>query len=560
MVRHAVMPALILLALLPAVRGVEKLSIHPLWLDFDMENIKEPKERKISYYYSFFKAQFIEQAKQGLDMPRWFRAAIGKNKRASNINAVDEVPDSSWFTNRHHLRRMSIEALVRGPDRKETPDFGEGSVITRAKTEGVTLGLQIKDKHGVTYIIKFDDGKHAELQSGAEMVVTKILHAAGYNVPENYIAYFRPEHLKIGDKVMKGTAKPRPFEQKDLEDLLYSVAQMPDGSYRVLASKFLSGKPKGPFPQIGIRLDDPNDLIPHEHRRELRGLRVIASWLNHWDMKEDNALDMYVEEDGRKFLRHYLIDFGSSLGGGLSPWEYFHGRELAMDGANTMKEIFSLGFYETPDERKGDFISPAMGIFSNAEFDAEGWTPSFPVMAFENMTDEDALWGTRIILSFTEPELRAIIATAKYTNPADAEYLLKTLLARRQMIARHWLRKVNPLVEFSTELGEKGGVLRFKDLMVEHGLAGANSAEYVYEIRYKDRTMEKKSTRNPWIELSSSLPPAQNGTRKIEDPREDILEVTIQTVRAQTERDPVTVRLYNDRTQNRLRVIGVWRG
>ena len=201
-----------------------------------------------------------------------------------------------------------------------------------------------------------------------------------------------------------------------------------------------------------------------------------------------------------------------------------------------------------------------MGIFSNAEFDAEGWTPSFPVMAFENMTDEDALWGTRIILSFTEPELRSIIATGQYTNEADSEYLLKTLLARREIIARHWFSKVNPVADFSTELGVRGAVLRFKDLMVEHGLAGANSAEYVYEIKYKDRTMEKKSTRNPWIELSSSLLPAQNGKRKIEDLRDDILEITIQTVRAQNQRDPVTVRLYHYRTQNRLRVIGVWRG
>ena len=559
MFQHAVMPALILLALLPTVLGVEKISIHPIWLDYDMENIKEPKERKVSYFYSFFKAQFLEQAKQGLDMPRWIRAAARKNKRASNINSVDEVPDSSWYTNRHHLRRMSMEALVRGPDRGEGPDLGEGSVITRAKMEGVTPGLQVKDKHGVTYIIKFDDGKYPELQSGAEMIVTKILYAAGYNVPENYIAYLRPEHLKIGDKVMKGISKPRPFVQKDLEDMLYPVARMADGSYRVLASKFLPGKPKGAFPQIGIRLDDPNDLIPHEHRRELRGLRVIASWINHWDMKEDNALDMYVEEDGRKFLRHYLIDFGSALGGGLSPWEYFHGRELAMDGANVMKEIFSLGLHETPDEKKGEFVSPAMGIFSNAQFDAEGWTPSFPVMAFENMTDEDALWGTRIILSFTEPELRSIIATGKYTNPADSEYLLRTLLARREMIARHWLKKVNPVADFSVELSSHVAVLRFKDLMVEHGLASPNSAQYVYTIKYSDRSIEKNSTRNPWIELSA-LPPAQNGKRKIENLRDDMLEITIQTVRAQTGRDPVTVRLYHDRTQNQLRVIGVWRG
>jgi hypothetical protein len=63
-----------------------------------------------------------------------------------------------------------------------------------------------------------------------------------------------------------------------------------------------------------MRDDDPNDLIPHEHRRDLRGLRLISAWLNDNDIREGNTLDMYVEEDGRRFLKHYLIDAGSALG------------------------------------------------------------------------------------------------------------------------------------------------------------------------------------------------------------------------------------------------------
>ncbi|NIW47138.1 MAG: hypothetical protein GWN30_21030, partial [Gammaproteobacteria bacterium] len=59
----------------------------------------------------------------------------------------------------------------------------------------------------------------------------------------------------------------------------------------------------------GIRDDDLNDVIPHQHRRELRGLRVVAAWLNHFDTKANNTLDVYVE-DG--YVRHYLIDFGST--------------------------------------------------------------------------------------------------------------------------------------------------------------------------------------------------------------------------------------------------------
>lgn len=39
------------------------------------------------------------------------------NSRALNVNTIDEVPDSSWFTNRIGRGAMSREEIVRGPDR-----------------------------------------------------------------------------------------------------------------------------------------------------------------------------------------------------------------------------------------------------------------------------------------------------------------------------------------------------------------------------------------------------------------------------------------------------------
>src|SRR5438552_1813410 len=92
-------------------------SSEVLWLDFDMKNIPEPKERPSGYYDYFFKGQLIEGAKQDLDVPRWVRLAAGHPKQASNVNAVDEVPDSSWYTNRHRFRHMTVAQLQRGPDR-----------------------------------------------------------------------------------------------------------------------------------------------------------------------------------------------------------------------------------------------------------------------------------------------------------------------------------------------------------------------------------------------------------------------------------------------------------
>jgi hypothetical protein len=499
--RRAPAVGLFLAALCATLRVQANDAARPLWVDFDMRHIEEPRERVTSYYYNFFGAQIVEQTKQAFDLPRWIRAAAGRKKSAANVNSVDEVPDSSWFTNRHHLRRMSREELARGPDTGHRPDFGPGSVISGAKSEGVTPGLEILDARGTRYIVKFDQRDYAELQSGAEVIVTKILYACGYNVPENYIAYLNPSNLQIGPDVtiQPPGEPPRALAAADLAKMLNGAAMRPDGTYRVLASRHLVGKPKGPFAHVGIRPDDPNDLIPHEHRRELRGLRVVASWLNHWDMKEDNTLDMYVEESGRKFLRHYLIDFGSSLGGGLHPLRYAHGREYLLDAAETMKDLLSLGYYTRPDEKTGVLVSAAMGIFSAENFDPGGWKPTFPVAAFENMTDEDAFWATRIVLAFTKADLEAIIATADYTNPQDAEHLLKTLVQRQQLIARHWLSDMNPLAGFRIEGSVGHERLLFADVLVQRGLAPPR--EYQYRVTDEKGRSREARTREELVRL-----------------------------------------------------------
>lgn len=88
------------------------------------------------------------------------------------------------------------------------------------------------------------------MNSGAEVVSTKLFHAAGYNVPENFLVEFDPEILKIGDGVTlngKGGTKRR-MTSADLREQLERVQHRPNGKIRVIASKYLPGKLLGPFP------------------------------------------------------------------------------------------------------------------------------------------------------------------------------------------------------------------------------------------------------------------------------------------------------------------------
>src|SRR4029077_5586872 len=50
-------------------------------------------------------------------------------EEAANVNALDEVADSTWFINRHARRRLSAEALAQGPSGVETEPAADGPLV-----------------------------------------------------------------------------------------------------------------------------------------------------------------------------------------------------------------------------------------------------------------------------------------------------------------------------------------------------------------------------------------------------------------------------------------------
>ena len=109
----------------------------------------------------------------------------------------------------------------------------------------------------------------------------------------------------------------------------------PTAAYRAVAARAVPGRPIGGFRYYGTRPDDPNDVVPHEHRRELRALKVFGAWTNLVDMKAGNTLDTVVVENGRSVVRHYLQDVGSTFGTGANgPREYDEGWEYAVSTAS----------------------------------------------------------------------------------------------------------------------------------------------------------------------------------------------------------------------------------
>ena len=468
-------------------RADSKLTTAPIkWFDADDKPIAEPAEAAENKIWDFVDMTTFYQVGKVLDLG-WTARRVGDllgvvgPRQADNVNALDEVPNSSWYTNRHFLRPMTREELAEGPGAARPDDSGPWEIVA-GKFEGITAGFTIKDASGRYFLLKFDSKGNDEMGSGSEVVVTKVLHAAGYNVPRNSVLFFDPARLEIGSraKVSAGDGKKRPMTRKDLQEILDNLTPQPDGTLRCLASRFLEGRPVGVFNYHGRRRDDPNDRVDHEHRRELRGLRVIGSWLNDADRRAANTLDMYVtDDDGRRYVRHYLIDMGSALGSGSwRPHQPKHGNEYMVDFRTIFRSIVSLGLYRKPWEEPVPMPYVSLGYFENETFRPGGWVPDYPNPAFERCTNRDGYWGAKIVMAFGDDEIRAMVERGRYSDPGAAAELTRLLVERRDMIGRYWFGRVNPLDRFEVE----GGRLRFVDLAVEGGLVPRASRQWRYAV------------------------------------------------------------------------------
>ena len=437
---------------------------EPITVDFDMETIPEPKEVETGYLYDWADGTVFQQIKQSFDLPRYLRRLNGNRQEALNVNTMDQVPDSSWFTNRQGQTQMSIEEVKRGPG-TTAPAAGELTVV-RAKNVGAAPGFWVKDRVGQVFILKFDPPDYPELMTAAEVIATKLFHAIGYNVPQNTIVRFRRDEVRVGDgaKLTDEQGRKRLMTQDDLDSILGRVARQTDGTYRAIASLLLPGKPKGGFTFHGQRPDDPNDIIPHERRRDLRALRVFCAWLNHDDIRVGNTLDMYVTEDERRFLRHFLIDFGSMFGSHtVRPNPAEVGHEHVLDVSTATKVLFTGGMYQPSwrSERHDPIRSPAVGRYSAHGFDPSKWKGNFPLVAFEEMTDRDAFWATQIVASFSPEQIRRAVETGEFSNTADAEYLTREIIRRQRIIVEKYAHKLSGLAQFRVERANNTQVLSF---------------------------------------------------------------------------------------------------
>jgi hypothetical protein len=479
-------------------RKVQPWQYNDLRPMADTLAIVQPEERKLPLFYEVSKAAVRGSGGSG-DGEAW------------NADPSDGVINSTWFTHRNSVSPLSPDAIRRGPRRLEGPT--RPLTVTSIKAEGVTPGFNATDASGVRWVIKFDPPDMAELASGAELVATNLVWAAGYNTPENYVYALDPNALQLDDDLemvladelnrrvvysVTGEGDRRLTKALFLEQVLARYPRRSDGTIRAMASRFLDGIPIGPFSYSGVRVDDPNDVIPHEHRRELRGLYSIAAWLNHTDVKGGNSLDMFVPAANQPasgprigYVKHHLIDFGSTLGSAAAD------RHIARDGVENLfdhnmmgRRLITLGLFRAHWQKNPTpETPPALGYYSLDNYIPGDWRPNLQNAAFGKATPADAYWGAKIVMSFTDQQLAGAVDAAEYSDPADARALLDALRQRRDATGRYWFAQVSPIENVAIE----DGVLTFDDNWIEH-FGGTGEYRWEFDWDAPDPDLEGKGT------------------------------------------------------------------
>ncbi|MBF0430962.1 MAG: hypothetical protein HQK83_06760 [Fibrobacteria bacterium] len=520
----------------------------------DRRTFPEPQSVKVNVWQNAYSRQMTQTTTRAFDFSRWVRAIGGNPRQALNVNAYDEVDSSSWFEHRNTAQPFSQEDIRRGPRTIDGPDTSGNWVIFKVKSEGMAPGFWIKDAQGNRFIIKPEIKGYPEVGTSAENITTLLFYAAGYHTPENYLSQVRLNRIKIksGVKLIDERDVKRLMTQKDLEAIFDRVHVREDGTVRVTASRFIKGKPVGSFSFSGTRKDDPNDIVPHQHRRELRGLYVICSWLNHHDLNSGNFFESYITKNGQSYIGHYFLDFSSSLGASL-----FGAQPLVRGYVPLINPLYTFivnpikNWFHVPRwESNNPITYPAVGRFNNHIFKPDKFKINYPLAAFSLMTDRDAYWAAKLVMSFTDTQIQAVVKEGCYTDPKTDSILANILIERRDIIGRFWYNRVCPLERFRYD--EKQSKLCFTDMGIKGNLYTKSESKYQYKTKHNGKEVAKSMTFSDNSCLD--IPPPKPSKEDINE-----IEVVIQTARSKGNfSKPMNVFIQSDNSQA-FRVVGITR-
>ena len=208
-----------------------------------------------------------------------------------DVNSLDEVPDSAWFTNRigvHPDDARGARARRVRPAQLLDRHHGRRRHVGHRQGQDGRLDRRLPREHPRQGQVPVQGRRRRTSPStraprrrvGARRLLRRgLLHVvrAGRRLPA-----FGAEARAGPPLEAQLRRRARPSTSKALDGVLAHSPKR--GRARADAGVGLApGLHLGPFRYEGTRADDPNDVIPHEDRRELRGMRLLAAWLDRHD-------------------------------------------------------------------------------------------------------------------------------------------------------------------------------------------------------------------------------------------------------------------------------------
>jgi hypothetical protein len=382
---------------------------------------------------------------------------------AGDVNALDEVPRSSWAWAAH-----DEPDTLGGANEEPEPPFRMLDVPAVTREHAIT----VLDARGRRFEIWRDPPDRAEMATGAAAVASHLLRVVGYFTPGVFTSDLALSDFAVGDA-------------KQMAALRAVVAAGPapwKARFRVALTRWPIGLDVGPTPSSDVRADDPNDRVPHEDRRTLRALKLIFGWLGMTETDASVLRDAYVGEPGRGHLVHFIAGLAGALGADAVV------RPIAakdddsdLSSRNVWVTLGTLGLYDEK-QRLTSRRWPAIGEYRAAWVPAEFHT-SPPIAPMDRLLPGDAYWAAKRIARVRTPDIDEAIAAAQYHDPT-ARAALVDLLRVRQAIAIRWgLSQVTPCEVERLEQGADGGAaLILRDEAPTFGISPAAAASFRVEL------------------------------------------------------------------------------
>ena len=161
--------------------------------------------------------------------------------------------------------------------------------------------------------------------------------------------------------------------------------------------------------------------MPHEHRRELRALKVFGAWTNLVDMKAGNTLDVLITENGKSVVRHYLQDVGSTFGTGANAV-----RDTTKAGSTSSTAASSGSGWSpwasicSPGRRSHYVDNDSIGRFEGTSSIRRSGSRGCRPPRFATRAADDTFWAARRVMAFSDEMIRAIAETGRYHDESAA--------------------------------------------------------------------------------------------------------------------------------------------